>query len=87
MDSLATDNKDGSTDATTFDVGSEISIRMPDPSEGRRCIVKSSRTTLARIGITGSTALDEKRTGQWLEERCRDKVEDDMNDHLALSST
>ena len=82
MDTITTDNnKDGSADETTrIDDRSEISIHMPYPSDGRRCIVKTSETTLARLGITGLFSIDVKLDGRWLEERCRDEVENELND-------
>lgn len=82
MDTIPADNdKDLSADvAARIDDKSEISIHMPDPSEGRRCIVKTSETTLARLGITGLLSLDVKRDWRWLEDRCRDEVENVLND-------
>jgi hypothetical protein len=78
MDSMSTDNNHGNANANTLDDRSEISIHMPDPNEGRRCIVKCSPPTLAHLRMTGSTAMEEKQARQRIK-RFHGAVENDVN--------
>jgi hypothetical protein len=79
MDSIPTGNNHGNTDAQTIDDRSDISVHMmPDPNEGRRCIVKCSHTNLAHLRVTGSTVLEEKQAKQ-RKMRFHGAIENDMN--------